>query len=205
MLSHIRQIKPSLEEAINHDIAQDGKSIAEVIDIEKPKNNGVAQNVAKLLLVSSLSTASHGLLGLTESEIFGFLSAPNLDINEIKSSLEELKTLCWYMKQDNRGRLYFQNTKNMVAEMNTLVDSYTNENAKKELKKILVQNFSPNLKTCYEMLYVLPAADEIDLDQNKISLVVFEPHSGSELHPNLKVSRKYFTKNRVMSFLGNVI
>ncbi|AGA67680.1 putative ATPase (AAA+ superfamily) [Desulfitobacterium dichloroeliminans LMG P-21439] len=203
MLSHIRQIKPSLEEAINHDIAQDGKSIAEVIDIEKAENKGVTQDIAKLLLVSSLSTANHGLLGLTESEIFGYLSAPNTDINEIKSSLEELKTLCWYMKQDNRGRLYFQNTKNMVAEMNTLVDSYTNENAKKELKRILEQNFSPKLKVCYEMLYVLPAIDEIDLDQNKISLVIYEPYPGSELHPELKKFHDNISlKNRVMFLSG---
>lgn len=203
MMSHLRQIKPSLEEAINHDIAQDGKSIAEVIDIEKPDNKGVTQDIAKLLLVSSLSTANHGLLGLTESEIFGYLSAPNTDINEIKSSLEELKTLCWYMKQDNRGRLYFQNTKNMVAEMNTLVDSYTNENAKKELKRILEQNFSPKLKVCYEMLYVLPAIDEIDLDQNKISLVIYEPYPGSELHPELKKFHDNISlKNRVMFLSG---
>lgn len=203
MLSHIRQIKPSLEEAINHDIAQDGKSIAEVIDIEKPENKGVTQDIAKLLLVSSLSTANHGLLGLTESEIFGYLSAPNTDINEIKSSLEELKTLCWYMKQDNRGRLYFQNTKNMVAEMNTLVDSYTNENAKKELKRILEQNFIPKLKVCYEMLYVLPAIDEIDLDQNKISLVIYEPYPGSDLHPELKKFHDNISlKNRVMFLSG---
>jgi len=203
MLSHIHQIKSSLEEAINHDIAQDGKSIAEVIDFENPENKGIAQDIAKLLLVSSLSTASHGLLGLTESEIFGYLSAPNTDINKIKSSLEELKTLCWYMKQDNRGRLYFQNTKNMVAEMNTLVDSYTNENAKKELKKILEQNFTPKMKTCYEMLYVLPAVDEIELDQNKISLVIFEPYSGSELHPELKKFHANISqKNRVMFLSG---
>lgn len=203
MLSHIRQINPSLEEAINHDIAQDGKSIAEIIDSEMPENKGITQDIAKLLLVSSLSTAHHGLLGLTQSEIFGYLSAPNIDINEIKFSLEELKTLCWYMKQDNRGRLYFQNTKNMVAEMNTLVDSYTNENAKKELKRILEQNFSPKLKVCYEMLYVLPAIDEIDLDQNKISLVIFEPYSGSELHPELKKFHENISlKNRVMFLSG---
>lgn len=203
MLSHIRQIKPSLEEAINHDIAQDGKSIAEVIDAEMHVNKLVTQDIAKLLLVSSLSTTNHGLLGLTESEVFGYLSAPNTDINDIKSSLDELKNLCWYMKQDNRGRLYFQNTKNMVAEMNTLVDGYTNENAKKELKKILEQNFNPKLKVCYEMLYVLPAIDEIDLDQNKISLVIFEPYPGSELHPDLKKFHDNISlKNRVMFLSG---
>lgn len=203
LLSHIRQIKPSIEEAINHDIAQEGKSISEVIDSEMTENRGVTQSIANLILVSSLSTTQHGLLGLTQSEIFGYLSAPNIDINAIKSSLEELKTLCWYMKQDNRGRLYFQNTKNMVAEMNTLVDSYTNENAKKELKKILEQNFNPKLKVCYEMLYVLPAIDEIDLDQNKISLVIFEPYPGSELHPELKKFHDNISmKNRVMFLSG---
>lgn len=203
MLSHIRQIKPSLEEAINHDIAQDGKSIAEIIDNERPQEQVITQDISKLLLVSSLSTTSHGLLGLTESEIFGFLSAPGVDINEVKSCLDELKNLCWYMKQDNRGRLYFQNTKNMVAEMNTLVDSYTNENAKKELKRILEQNFRPNNKICYEKLYVLPAVDEIDLDQQKISLVIYEPYAGSDLHPELK---KFYEanslKNRVMFLSG---
>jgi hypothetical protein len=46
MLSHIRQIKASLEEAINHDIAQDGQSIAEVVDQEKAENKGITQNIA---------------------------------------------------------------------------------------------------------------------------------------------------------------
>jgi len=203
MLSVIRQIKPSLEEAINHDITQAGKSVAEVIDSEKPENHGITQSIAKLILVSSLSTAQHGLLGLSDSEIFGYISAPDVDDNEIKSCLDELKTLCWYMKQDNRGRQYFQNTKNMVAEMNTLIDSYTNENAKKELKRILEQNFKPSIKHCYEMLYVLPAIDEIDLDQNKISLVIFEPYPGNVLHPELeKFHNGISLKNRVMFLSG---
>lgn len=203
MMSIFRQIKPSLEEAISHDIAQDGKSIAEVIDNERPEKGNNAQQLAKLLLVSSLSTANHALLGLTEQEILGYMSAPHADVNALKSCLEELKTQCWYMKSDNRGRLYFQNTKNMVAEMNTLVDSYTNENARKELKKILSETFAPKLKTCYEQLYVLPAVDEILLDSKKVSLVVFEPYPGNKLHPHLQAYYDSISqKNRVMFLSG---
>lgn len=203
MFSFVRQIKPSLDEAISHDIAQGGKSIAEAIDEEMPNNTGVAQETAKLILVSSLSNVAHGLLGLTESEIFGFLSEPNRDINDVKYVLDELKAQCWYIKPDNRGRLYFQNTKNMVAEMNTLVDSYTNENAKKELKKILEKNFTPSKKLCYEQLYVLPAVDEINLDTNKISLVIFEPYASAGLHPDLqKFYDSISQKNRVMFLSG---
>jgi len=204
IMALFRQIKPSLEEAISHDIAQDSKSIAEIIDGERPEKDNYAQRLAKLILVSSLSTASHALLGLTEPEILGYMSAPNSDMNALKSCLEEIKTQCWYIKTDNRGRLYYQNTKNMVAEMNTLVDSYTNENAKKELRRILTDNFSPKLKICYEKLFVLPAVDEIQLDAENISLVIFEPYPGNKLHPDLQAlydNTSY--KNRVMFLSGD--
>lgn len=203
LMAMFRQIKPSLEEAISHDIAQEGQSIAEIIDQERGDNLDYAQRISKLLLVSSLSTATHQTLGLTDAEALGFITAPGIDLNVMKTALEELKTQCWYIKTDNRGRLYFQNTKNMVAEMNTLVESYTNENARKELKKILEANFKPNLGVCYEQLYVFPAIDEIELDQKKISLVIFEPHAGRKLHPELQSFYDNCSyKNRVMFLSG---
>lgn len=204
MLSYIKQIKLSLEAAISHDIAQDGKSVAETIDDENQAVKGTyAQDIAKLLLVSSLSEATHGLMGLNEPEILGYLCEPGVEMNWYKKAIDEIKTQCWYLKEDNRGRLYFQNTKNMIAEMNTLVEAYSNENAKKELKKFLEENFKPVLKNCYELLYVLPAIDEIQLDMNKISLVIFEPYAGNTLHPDLQ---EFYDnapfKNRVMFLSG---
>ncbi|MEA4902368.1 DUF499 domain-containing protein [Desulfitobacterium sp.] len=204
MLSYIKQIKPSLEAAISHDIAEGGKSIAESIDAEnEPRKITYAQDVAKLLLMSSLSEATHGLMGLNDSEILGYLCEPQIELNDYKKALEELKTQSWYLKMDNRGRLYFQNTKNMIAEMNTLVESYSNESAKKELKKFLDENFKPITKNCYELLYVLPAIDEIQLDLNKISLVIFEPYAGNKLHPDLQAFYDNASfKNRVMFLSG---
>ena len=74
MLSYIKQIKSSLEAAISHDIAQAGKSVAESIDAEDAAGKiTYAQDVAKLLLMSSLSEATHGLMGLNDSEILGYL------------------------------------------------------------------------------------------------------------------------------------
>lgn len=204
MLSFIKPIKSSLETAISHDIAQEGKSVAETIDAEYESGKYTyAQDVAKLIYISSLSDATHGLLGLNDSEILGYLCEPDVDLNNYKKALEEIKAQCWYLKQDNRGRLYFQNTKNMIAEMNTLIDSYNNEYARKELKKFLEENFKPELKNCYEQLYVLPAIDEIKLDMNKISLVIFEPYPGNQLHPDLKEFYENAPyKNRVMFLSG---
>lgn len=91
----------------------------------------------------------------------------------------------------------------MVAEMNTLVDSYTNEGAKKELRKFLEANFKPTLRSCYEQLYVLPAIDEIDIEQGKVSLVIFEPYAGTGLHPDLeKFYENAAYKNRVLFLSG---
>lgn len=204
MLAHIKQIKSSLEAAISHDIAQAGKSVAEIIDAQNEKGSRpYAQEVCKLLLMSSLSEAQHALNGLTDSEIMGYLCQPGIELNDYKKAFDEVKTQCWYIKPDNRGRYYFQNTKNMAAEMNTLVDSYSNESAKKELKKFLEENFRPTIKKSYENLYVLPAVDEINLDRDKVSLVIFEPYAGNNLHPDLVSFYENMPyKNRVMFLSG---
>ena len=205
MLGFIREIKPSLDNAINHDIAQHGKSAAETIDAqyEEGFHHPYAQILSKLLLMSSLNETTHGLQGLNESDLLGYLCEPGLDLNQYKKVFEDIKSQCWYLKMDNRGHYYFQNTKNMVAEMNTLVDSYSNESAKKELRKFLETNFTPKLKKCYESLYVMPAVDEIYLDMNKVALVIYEPYGGSGLHPDLQAFYESATfRNRVMFLSG---
>lgn len=208
ILGFIREIKPSLEVAISHDIAQHGKSVAEIID----KNYSgeypypYAQTVARLLLMSSLSDTAHALLGLTDSEILGFVCAPDMDMGQYNKVLDEIKQQSWYLKADNRGRTYYQNTKNLIAEMHTLVDSYTNESARKDLKKTLEQIFAPKLKKCYETVYVMPAVDEIALTANKIALVVFEPYPGTGLHPDLlEFYKNAVYKNRVMFLSGQKV
>ena len=205
MLNMIKEIKPSLDNAINHDIAQQGKAVAETIDYqyEVDFKFPYAQTMAKLLLISSLNETTHGLQGLNDSDILGYLCAPDLDMNQYKKVLEEIKGQCWYLKQDNRGRYYFQNTKNMVAEMNTLVDSYSDEQARKDLRKFLEQSFAPKLKKCYETLYVMPAIDEISLDMNKVSLIIYEPYEGSGMHPDLEnLYRNAVYSNRLMFLTG---
>ena len=204
MLSLIKQIKPSLEAAISHDIAQGGKAVAEVIDEQNgEKKEKYAQDVAILLLISSLNETPNGIMGLNESDILGFLCKPGVDLNSFKKALDEIVSQCWYLKTDNRGRFYFQNTKNMVAEMNTLIDSYSNESAKKELRKFLVGNFDPKLKKCYETLYVLPAIDEVHIEQHKVSLIIFEPYAGIGLHPDLQSFYENCPyKNRVLFLSG---
>lgn len=201
MLTTVTQIKQSLSNAISHDIASNGKAVAEQIDIVYGQD--VVQDVGKLILVASLSDVPHALLGLSLSEIIGDLCEPKKDITGIKKALEEFEMKAWYIDHDKDGRVFFKNTKNMIAEMHSLVDSYSNEQAKKELKKFLKERFEPSINDCYQELQVFPAIDEINLSIDKVALVIFEPYSGAGLHPELqKFYESTSYKNRVMFLSG---
>lgn len=201
--SQFQLITPSLEEAISYDIAQNEKSIAETIDKAQFEGNPVAQEVAKLILMSSLSTTSNGILGLTESEILECVSSPTSDVSKSKSSLDLLMNQCWYIKTDNSKKIFFQESKNLLAVINSKVNSYSIEKAREEVKKILETKFQPTLHKCYQNLYVLPTVSNIKLDTNKISLVVYEAHSGTGLHPDLlDFYDASSEKNRVMFLTG---
>ncbi|MBW9234578.1 hypothetical protein JQK62_20420, partial [Leptospira santarosai] len=62
MFSLIRGVKSNLSNAIAHDIAHSGKSVAEEVD--GTTNSQDMQDLSKLLLVSSLGNVTNALLGL---------------------------------------------------------------------------------------------------------------------------------------------
>lgn len=202
MFSMVRSIKPKLTNAISHDIAQNGKAIAEEIDsITKSQD---MQDLSKLLLVSSLGDVTNVLLGLSLQEAIGIMVKPGRSITEIKGALEEFKVRAWYLYADRDNRLYFKDIKNVNAELLSLVDTYTDETAKQEIRRILTEKFAPDLKDCYQEVEVFPAIDEIELKQDKITLILFEPNpNGVGLQKDLQEfynNVKY--KNRVMFLTG---
>lgn len=203
MLTAITQVKPSLANAIAHDIASGGKSIAETVDAALGETH--MQDLAKLLLVSSLADVPNALLGLSLQETIGYLCEPGKDIRHVKRALDEFVMRAWYLHIDREGRMYFQNTRNLIAELNALVDSYDNESAKKELRVFLQEKFKPTIGDCYQDVLVFPAVDEIKLSEDKVTLVLFEPYVGGPgLHPDLQKfydNEKY--KNRVMFLSGS--
>ena len=202
MLTAITQIKPSLSNAIAHDICSSGKGIAEIVDAQM--GGETMQEVAKLILVASLADVPNAVLGLSVSDTIGYLCEPNKDITRVKKALDEFLMQAWYLYTDRDGNIFFRNTKNMIAELNSLVDSYDNESAKKELRAFLGQLFEPRLADCYQDVQVFPAIDEIDLAVDKVLLILFEPtRSGVGLHPDLQRfydNARY--KNRVMFLSG---
>ena len=201
LFSELKGINPSLEEAVTHDIANNGNSAAEQMDSAGGTD---AQDVSKLLLVASLSNALQATVGLSASDIIGFLCAPGRDISRLKKEvIDTLEINLWYLHKSTDGKLFFKNTKNLAAELNGLAQSYTQESRLKELKVYLGSLFEMRQRDCYQKLEIMPASDEVETEQDKTMLVIAKPTTNEDLDQHWK---EFFAatsyKNRVLFLSG---
>ncbi|MBI4028162.1 MAG: DUF499 domain-containing protein [Verrucomicrobia bacterium] len=201
-LSEITTINPTLENAIAKDIASDGNAMAEQFD--KNRSGTDVQDVLKLLLISSLANVPAALKGLTRSEIISYLCSPSRDVSRIPNEvLEVVPTKAWYLHPRGDGGLFFKNVQNLVAKLTTVAQSYNRESSLKELRQRLGAMFEPTLKDCYQEVYALPARDDLEIRQDKVALVLYQPHTTDQLHPELKAFWDQLDyKNRVMFLTG---
>lgn len=202
MNTFITQIKPSLGNAISKDIANEGRATAETVDIQY--NIEFITQVSKILLVSSLAEVPNALLGLNPSDLVGYLAEPGKDITSYRNAFDDFLSQAWYIHTDKDGRLHFQNVRNLIAELNSLVDGYNEESARLEIKSFLENKFKPVINDCYQKAQVFPALDQINPDEDKILLVLFEPNiTGSGLNPGLlRLFEDTQYKNRIMFLSG---
>jgi len=202
MFSMIKSIKSSLVNAISHDIASGGKSVAEEV-CATFKNQDVS-DLSKLLLVSSLSNVTNSVIGLSIKEAMGYICAPGKDITGIKSAFDDYKSRAWYLYSDRDDRLFFKDIKNVNAELISLVQNYDKETAKKEIRTILQEKFKPLVMDCYQNVLAFPPIDEINLQQDRVTLILFEPNPmGNGLQKDLQIfynNEKF--KNRCMFLTG---
>lgn len=201
--SEVLGINGKLDVAISHDIAGSGGSVAENMDTNLGTGSD-AQDACKLLLVASLANIPNATIGLTVSEVVSYLCQPGRDITRIpKDILGILSTRAWYLHSNREGRLFFKETQNLVAKLNTMAEALPRESSRRELQAILKRLFEPSLRDCYQEVLALPAVDEIEAKPDKVVLVVSQPHPGTGLHPDLK---KFWEdlgyKNRILFLSG---
>jgi len=208
IFSEIKTINSTLIEAISHDIAKEGHSVAEQLD-KRLGSNTDAQDVCKLLLVASLANIPGASHGLRENEVMGYLCAPGRNISRIKKDIVDyLPTQAWYLHGSQDGRLFFKNTQNLAAKLHSLAESYNKESCIKELRNHLANLFAPNLKDCYQKIAILPGMDEINVEADKVTLIITEPtttpDSTSRLSPDwVKFAEDIEYKNRIIFLTGN--
>lgn len=202
MHSKVKEIKPSLDNAITHDIASNGKAVAESID--RDFGTTITQDLAKLILVSSLADIPNAVLGLSLPELIGYICEPGRDISQAKDRLEDFRTRAWYLYVDKDGKLHFRHVKNINAEINSLKDSFDNESAKKQIRETLGEMFIPTVNDCYQKVLVFPGIDDIELSIDKVTLVITQPYpEKGGLHPELwEFFKETPYKNRILFLTG---
>lgn len=202
MVTTVRGIKPSITNAISHDIADNGQSVAENID--RSRNSTEIQEISKLILMSSLGNVSNAIIGLSVQEVIGYMSKPDRDITSLRKGLEEYSTKAWYLYRDSNNRLYFKDVKNVNAELIDLVNTYSYEYGKQSIKELLQEKFKPELGDCYQKVEVFPSIDEISIERDKITLILAEP-SQNQSGLNIDLIKFYDDssyKNRMMFLTG---
>lgn len=202
MVTAVKGIKSSISNAISHDIADGGNSVAEFIG--RDRGNTDIQDISKLILVSSLGNVSNAIVGLSMQEIIGYIAEPGRDITGLKQGLEEYSTKAWYLYKDKFNRLYFKDIKNVNAALIDLVNGYSYDFGKQAIKELLEDKFKPKQKDCYQEVLVFPSIDEIDIQRDKTTLILTEPSKDSSgLNKDLiKFYDDTSYKNRVMFLTG---
>lgn len=172
--SEVRTINPSLSEAIAHDIAHGGE--AEVEQIDNANGNTDASDSARLILVASLSTTPGAIHGLREYQLVDCLQRPGRDISTFKVNvLDKLATRAWYLHNSADGRLFFKNQQNLAAKLRSTALSLHSETVDRMLRDHLEEYFSASLRDCYQVVKVLPPLDEVQVEQEKTTLVIVRP------------------------------
>ena len=185
--SRFVEIKKSLQDAMQTDIANSGTSHAESLDAE---TDDLASHCAKWIFSASLSEVNPH--GLTDAELAEYLLAPGRSILGLHDALKKLYDTCWYIEQTKSGRYLFNRHKNLNAQVNSYTNVCTNADRDTKIEAKLVEMFEPKDKRCYQKLEVLPVLDQVQLERDKTTLIVLKPDTDFQ---KFFAGQKY--KNRV--------
>jgi hypothetical protein len=204
--SEIRTINSSLSEAIAHDIAHGGD--AEVEQIDATNGNQDASEAARLILVASLSSTPGAIHGLREYQLVDCLQRPGRDLSTFKGNvLDKLATRAWYLHTSADGRLYFKNQQNLAAKLRSQALSLHPETVDRMLRDHLDEYFAPSLRDCYQVVKVLPPLDEVQVEQDKTTLVIVRPGGQANQLPISSDWQSWWEqqqyKNRVLFLSGS--
>jgi Protein of unknown function (DUF499)/Chitobiase/beta-hexosaminidase C-terminal domain len=204
--SEVRTINPSLSEAIAHDIAHSGD--AEVEQIDLVNGNSDASDAARLILVASLSTTPGAIHGLREYQLVDCLQRPGRDLSTFKANvLDKLAIRAWYLHNSTDGRLFFKNQQNLAAKLLSKALSLHAATVDRMLSEHLESYFSASLRDCYQTIKILPPPDEVQIEQEKTTLIIVRPGGQANQLPISADWQAWWAqqqyKNRVLFLTGS--
>lgn len=165
----IDRISPKLTPAVTRDIADKGDAVAEKIDSEL--NNDAASQLMTLLLASSLSRAVGGRIGLSESEVIEFLTAPNRKADEFLDALQKLREHSWYLHREDQ-RFFIKETENLSRQIERTAKEIPLPKIDQALINRLKGILLPYRRNAYQEVQILPRMDELKLTGPRVLIVI---------------------------------
>jgi len=165
--SRFKEIKRSLEGALQTDIANAGTSYAESLAAD---TNGLSLDVAKWIYAASLSETRPR--GLSKEEIAEYVAAPGVDLSGLGGALDDLYSSCWYLDQLRSGRFFFNKVKNLNAQLSSYVKTCSDTDRDIVIEDKLKEMFDPREKRCYQRIFIHPDFSKVTLERDKVTLVI---------------------------------
>ncbi|MCH8487879.1 MAG: DUF499 domain-containing protein [Candidatus Cyclonatronum sp.] len=179
----IADVNKNLDNALSHDIADQGNAVAE--KIADQHNTDLPIKISKLILFSSLSTITNQTKGLKRHEIIYALAGPDIQLDRVYEFIGDLRQSSWYIHQDAAENILYKHVQNVVSKMNDFEKSFTTESNKQQARIAIAELFKPHQKDLYDKVLTLPGLNEITLSADQLLLVISD-YQGSGLNPELK-------------------
>ncbi|WP_411902305.1 anti-phage-associated DUF499 domain-containing protein [Methylorubrum thiocyanatum] len=166
-----------LQGAISTDVAAAGSSHAEIVDANLGADT--ASQVARLLLVASLSESVDAVKGLTKAQAVEYLVAPHRSAVEFDQAFEELRKECWYLHRKENDAWYFSKNENLRKRIDNRAKNAPQNKVNDEMKRRLELVFQPRAKVAYQRVIALPKLDEISFERGERLCLVMSPDAKS--------------------------
>lgn len=150
-----------LSGAIAHDIAGTGTERAHAQTIDDQTDSDAASQVARLLLLSSLSEASDAVKGLSKSQVVENLVAPLRSPLEFDEAFEKLRLECWYLHRKENDSWYFSKNENLKKKIDKYAITAAQPKIDAEMERRLKLVFEPKRRNAYSEVLALPKIEDI--------------------------------------------
>ncbi|ABE37255.1 conserved hypothetical protein [Rhodopseudomonas palustris BisB5] len=161
-----------LSGAITHDIAGTATERAHAQTIDDVADTDAASQVARLVLMSSLSEANDAVKGLTKSQVVENLVAPQRSPHEFDEAFEKLRIECWYLHRKENDAWYFSKNENLKKKIEKYASTAAQPKIDAEMERRLQMVFEPKRRNAYSSVQALPKIEDIKPSGDRVLLVL---------------------------------
>lgn len=169
-------VNNTLQEAMAIDVTSSGAAKAHASLLDEDKGfNGLASEVATLVLVASLPNSQGQVPGLTEAEIKRTFISPEWDMAKVAELLqsEGLTAHCEYLHFiPSTKRYVFKQVTNPHAALRNRAAGFSESLVIQKLQAYLEDKFAPKAKNAYQAVKAFPSVQDIKLERDKVLLVI---------------------------------